>query len=126
MGKSHLVPMSKQVYKFFDDFRKVDLDSKFVFPSPINTNEPITTAALLQALRRLGIDKDTFTTHSFRSMASTRLNEMSGIRSDAIEMQLSHRDSNTIRDRYNHAHYLEERKDMMQKWSDYLDKLKGQ
>mgnify|MGYP000011742987 FL=1 len=125
MGKSHLVPMSEQVYNFFDEFRQINFNSEFVFSSPRNRNKHITTASLLTALRRLGIDKDSFTTHSFRSMASTRLNEMSGIRSDAIEMQLAHRDSNTIRDRYNHAHYLEERKDMMQKWSDYLDKLKS-
>ena len=58
-------------------------------------------------------------------MASTRLNEMSGIMSDAVEMQLAHRDSNTIRDTYNHAQYLDGRKDMMQIWSDYLDKLRN-
>jgi integrase len=126
MKKPHLVPMSRQVYEFFDNFRQVNFNSEFVFPTPIkNKDKPITTAALLSALRRQGIKEDVFTTHSFRSMASTRLNEMTGVRGDTVEMQLAHRDSNTIRDVYNHAHYLEERIDMMQIWSDYLDKLKA-
>jgi integrase len=125
MKKPHLVPMSKQVYNFFNELKKVNFDSKFVFPTPVkNKNQPITTAALLQAIRKQGIKKDEFTTHSFRSMASTRLNEMTGVMGDAVEMQLAHRDSNTIRDIYNHAQYLDKRKDMMQQWSDYLDKLK--
>jgi len=127
MKKPHLVPMSKQVYNFFNELKKVNFDSKFVFPTPVkNKNQPITTAALLQAIRKQGIKKDEFTTHSFRSMASTRLNEMTGVMGDAVEMQLAHRDSNTIRDIYNHAQYLDKRKDMMQQWSDYLDKLKSQ
>jgi len=126
MKKPHLVPMSKQVCNFFNELKKVNFDSEFVFSTPVkNKNQPITTAALLQAIRKQGIKKDVFTTHSFRSMASTRLNEMKGIRGDAVEMQLAHRDSDTIRDTYNHAQYLEERKEMMQIWSDYLDKLKN-
>jgi integrase len=56
-------------------------------------------------------------------MASTRLNEM-GFHPDYIERQLAHVDSNKVRAIYNNAEYLEQRKDMMQKWSDYLDKLK--
>jgi integrase len=57
-------------------------------------------------------------------MASTRLNEM-GFNSDWIEMQLAHVEANKIRDAYNNAEYVEKRRDMMQKWSDYLDNLKG-
>lgn len=35
--------------------------------------------------------------------------------------QLAHRDRNKVRRAYNHAMYLEERKKLMQWWSDYLD-----
>lgn len=124
MKKSHLVPMSNQVFSLLHNMKEqVDFGSDFIFPSPRNNKEHITTASLLSAIRGQGIDKNTFTTHSFRSMASTRLNEM-GIRSDAIEVQLAHKDSNKIRGTYNHAQYLDERKDMMQIWSDYINSLK--
>ena len=74
-------------------------------------------------IRSLGIDKFTFTTHGFRSMASTKLNEL-GYRTDVIELQLAHTQSNTARTAYNHNEHIEERRTMMQDWSDYLTKLK--
>ncbi len=44
------------------------------------------------ALRRMGFDKDEMTSHGFRSMAATRLNEMGRWTVDAIERQLAHQD----------------------------------
>ena len=63
------------------------------------------------------------TVHGFRSMASTRLNEM-GYRPDVIEAQLAHAEKNSVRDAYNRAQYVEERRRMMQEWADYLDRLR--
>ena len=76
------------------------------------------------ALRRLGYTNSEFTGHGFRSMASTILNENSWNR-DAIERQLAHTDTNSIRAAYNYAEHLEERRRMMQWWADYLDGLKS-
>lgn len=65
------------------------------------------------------------TGHGFRSMAASRLNEM-GWNADAIERQLAHAESNKEREAYTHAaHYLDERKRMMQGWADYLDALRA-
>ncbi|MBQ7456994.1 MAG: hypothetical protein IJS54_05285 [Desulfovibrio sp.] len=50
-------------------------------------------------------------------MASVRL------RSDVIEMQLAHVQESQVRTTYNCA--LDERRDMMQKYADYLDSLKN-
>ncbi|MDC0620914.1 tyrosine-type recombinase/integrase [Candidatus Pseudothioglobus singularis] len=124
MNRTHLVPMSKQVLAIFQNLHKHNTGSSYVFPAPRDNNKPITPDSLRIALRRLGIEKDTFTTHSFRSMASTRLNELS-YRSDVIEVQLAHVESNKIRGAYNHAQYLPERVKLMQDWSNYLDKLQN-
>ena len=121
--KPHLVPLSMQVFKALKNLRNVNVDSDYVFPTPRNINKPITSDALRLALRRVGIGKDKMTPHGFRSMASTRLNEM-GYNGDLIEIQLSHSQANKVRAAYNHAEYLDERRLMMQEWSDYLDKLK--
>jgi len=122
--KVHLVPMSTQVLATLKNLSQIDTGSDYVFPTPRNRNANITTNALLVAIRSLGIDKFTFTTHGFRSMASTRLNEL-GYRADVIELQLAHTQSNTVRVIYNGNEYLEERRTMMQDWSDYLTTLKG-
>lgn len=76
------------------------------------------------ALRGLGFDKDTMTGHGFRALASTRLNEL-GWPPDLIERQLAHTERNKVRAAYNRAQYLDERRQMMQSWADYLDGLKA-
>jgi len=122
--KTHLVPLSIQVLKALKNLRNVNTDSDYVFPSPRNINKPITSSALRLALRSVGVGKDKMTTHGFRSMASTRLNEL-GYNADLIEIQLSHSQANKVRAAYNHAEYLEERIAMMQEWSNYLDLLQN-
>ena len=72
---------------------------------------------------RMGYARGTMTVHGFRSMASTLLNEQ-GFRADIIEMRLAHVEQNAVRAAYNHAEYLEERGNMMQRWACYLDSLR--
>jgi len=121
-SRAHLVPMSTQVLAKFQEIKNHGLSEKYVFPSSVNRNASINSESLRVALRRLDIPKEKFTTHGFRGMASTMLNEL-GFRGDIVEIQLSHTDSNKARKAYNHAEYLDERRDMMQEWSDYLDNL---
>ena len=56
-------------------------------------------------------------------MASTMLHEQ-GWPSDVIERQLSHTERNSVKAAYNHAEHLPARRNMMQAWADYLDKLR--
>jgi integrase len=78
---------------------------------------------LLAGLRRLGFSKEEMTVHGFRSIASTLLNEQ-GYNKDWIERQLGHGERNSVRAAYNYAEYLPERRQMMQDWADYLDKMR--
>lgn len=80
---------------------------------------------MLNALRRMGYEKHEMTTHGFRSMASTLLNEQ-GYNRDWIERQLAHGERDEVRAAYNYAQYLPERRKMMQEWADYLDTLRKQ
>ena len=61
--------------------------------------------------------------HGFRSIASTLLNEQ-GWNRDAIERQLAHAPKDRVREAYHRAEYLEERREMMQAYADYLDGLR--
>ena len=62
--------------------------------------------------------------HGFRGMASTLLHEL-GYPHEHIERQLAHAERNKVSAAYNHAEYLPERRNMMQPWADYLDRLKA-
>jgi hypothetical protein len=42
-----------------------------------------------------------------------------------IEAQLSHVDGSKVRAAYNHAQWLDERRDMMTAWANYLDAVRS-
>lgn len=122
MARPHLVPMAKQVITIIKELHNIKTDSPYLFPSNTTSKRPIVAESLRGGLRRLGLSNEEMTTHGFRHMASTRLYEM-GYKGDAIELQLAHSEGNKIKAAYNHAEHLEYRRDMMNEWADYLDKL---
>lgn len=77
------------------------------------------------ALRRLGFKKDEMTGHGFRSAASSILNECGLWNADAIERQLAHVDSDSVRRAYARADYWDERVRMMTYWADRLDEMRA-
>ena len=122
MAQAHIVPLAPQVISLLKEMHAVSGNSKYVFPSIKDSGKSISPESLRSGLRRMGINKDTLTTHGLRHMASTQLHEQ-GFKSDIIERQLSHGERNKIKATYNHAQYLDERREMMCKWSDFLDDL---
>lgn len=83
-------------------------------------------AAINAALRRLGFDtKKEITAHGFRAIARTLLHERLKFDPVIIEHQLAHAVPDTLGRAYNRTKFLEKRKEMMQAWADYLDKLKA-
>lgn len=123
MRREHVVPLSRQVLAMFQELRRYSGDGEFCFPSIQARTTVISDMGPLNALRRMGYDKDEMTLHGFRAMASTCLNEL-GFRADVIETQLAHKEPDVVRLAYNRAQYMEERRKMMQSWSDYLDELR--
>jgi integrase len=125
MRRSHRVPLSRQSLGIVRDLREITGSGRFVFPSVRTVLRPISENTLNAALRRLGYASEDMSTHGFRSMAATRLNEMGRWNPDAIERQLGHQEVNAVRRAYTHgAEFWAERVQMMQVWSDYLDGLR--
>ena len=124
MGRLHIVPLAKQAVSILTDLRAVNGSGRYLFPSLRSKDRTISENTLNAALRRLGYPKEQMTAHGFRTMASTRLNEL-GYDPDVIELQLAHTDSNKIRAAYNRATKLAERRKLMQGWADYLYGLRS-
>lgn len=121
--REHLVPLSRQTIELLSQLRLQTGKSGYLFPSSRTPSRPISDMTLIAGLRRLGYERGEMTVHGFRSMASTRLNEAQWP-SDIIELQLAHVEGNAVRATYNRARYLDQRRVMMQWWSDYLDTLR--
>ena len=123
MRRMHIVPLSRQAVALLRELQGHEIDSLYVFPSYMDRRRPISENTLGAALRRMGFSNTEMTTHGFRAMASTLLNER-GYHPDLIELQLAHAERNEVRAAYNRAVRLSERREMMQDWADYLDTLR--
>ncbi len=123
-GEPLLVPLSRQVLELLRRLQPITGHGRYLFPSLRSATRPISDNTVNAALRRLGYSSEEMTGHGFRSMASTALNEQ-GWHPDLIELQLAHAERNKVRGAYNRAQRLAERRQMMQAWADYLDRLQA-
>ena len=118
--KPHVVPLSKQALFLLEVMKPIASHRDYVFPADRNPKHHVNEQTANMALKRMGYGGK-LVAHGLRSLASTALNE-NGFRSDIIESALSHEDKNQVRASYNRAKYLEERREMMQWWSDRIEK----
>ncbi len=121
-GAPHIVPLSEPAIGILLELKPLTEANGYLFPGR-DGKKPMSDNTVNAALRRLGYERDMFTAHSFRSMASTLLNEL-GWNPDAIERQLAHGERDKVRAAYNHAQHLPERRKMMDAWADHLGQLK--
>ncbi|WP_313737157.1 tyrosine-type recombinase/integrase [Sphingobium yanoikuyae] len=125
MRRPHRVPLSRQVIVMLKELHEHTHWWKYLFPCLGKPRKAMSENAVNQGLRKLGYTTDQMTAHGFRAMAATLLNEMGQWNPDAIERQLAHVDTNQVRRAYARGEYWDERVEMMQYWSDYLDRLRN-
>ena len=129
MKNDFILPLSKQALVILKEIKNISFtSSKFVFPSPVSNSRPISENTLNHALHKMGY-KDKHTTHGFRAMFSTSAHELRNehkINSDVIESCLAHSEPNSVKAAYNRQSkmkYLDEKKELMQWWANWLDRL---
>ncbi|MFO1348983.1 MAG: integrase arm-type DNA-binding domain-containing protein [Pseudomonadales bacterium] len=125
MSEPHLVPLSAQAVAILQELQALTGTGRYVFPCARTNDSPMSDAAVLMALRRMGYTKEQMCGHGFRAMARTVLDEVLGCRVELIEHQLAHAVKDANGTAYNRTKHLPERKKMMQTWADYLDTLRN-
>lgn len=126
MKEPHLVPLARQALTVLRELHPLTGHGRYVFPGERSHDRPMSENSVNAALRRLGYSTDEMTGHGFRAMARTILDQILGFRTDVIEHQLAHAVKDPNGRAYNRTTHLEARKEMMQKWADYLDELRDQ
>lgn len=112
MHRPHLVPLSTQALDLLNELKMMTGHYRYVFSGRNDPNKPMSEASINQVIKRIGYS-GRVTGYEFRHTLSTILHEK-GFSTAWIEMQLAHLDKNKIRDTYNHAQYLDDRRHMMQ------------
>lgn len=123
-GRPHLVPLAAQAVAVLCDLQPLTGHGRYVFPSLLTGERPMSENTLRTALRRMGYSNDDMTPHGFRAMARTLMVEKLDVAPDVIEAQLAHGKSGPLGAAYDRAEFVEQRRKMMSLWADYLDKLR--
>lgn len=123
MRRPHIVPLSKQVIELLKQIHPISGSYQYIFPSRTDYKKHISDMALNTMIRRMGYGGRA-TGHGFRHTMSTILHEQ-GYNTAWIETQLAHVDKNSIRGTYNHALYLDGRREMLQWYADYMNDLES-
>ena len=123
-GPPHIVPLASQAVAILRELQPLTGHGRYVFPSLRTGERPMSDAAILAALRRMGFPKDEMTGHGFRAMARTMLAERLGVAESVIEAQLAHAVPDSLGRAYNRTEFADQRRKMMQEWADYLDRLR--
>lgn len=121
MKRPHLVPLSTQALEIAQQLKVMSGQYPLVFPGRNDPRKTMSEASINQVFKRIGYTGKV-TGHGFRHTMSTILHE-EGFNTAWIETQLAHVDKNAIRGTYNHALYLEGRREMMQWYADFIDTI---
>lgn len=121
MRERHIVPLSHQAVMLLHELKEITGANRYLFPNYRRPKSHMGPTTLNRALERMGYGKK-FSSHGFRATASTILHELD-YRPDVIERQLAHAERNKVRAAYHHSEYLNERRQMMQAWANYLDAI---
>ena len=124
MQMDHLIPLSRQALEVLRELHALTGEGRYLFHCERTKSRPMSENTVNAALRRLGYSGDEMTGHGFRAMARTVLDEVLGYRVEWIEHQLAHAVKDPNGRAYNRTAFLEGRREMMQGWADYLDRLR--
>jgi integrase len=113
-----LVPLPRQAVELLERHHSFTGDREFIFVNRRDARRPMASRSLNAFMDRNGF-KDVATVHGFRSVFSTWANER-GANADVVELCLAHAIKG-VRGVYNRALYLDQRRELLQAWADFMD-----
>jgi integrase len=114
-GETHRVPLTEEMLAIIEPLRT--LRSDFVFEGQ-KRHRPLSNMAMLMLLRRMGVEG--VTVHGFRSTFRDWAAEVAHAPREVAELSLSHRIGSKVEKAYARADLLEQRRKLMEAWSDYV------
>lgn len=94
--------------------------ARWVFPSPMKPEQPMSDMAMLATLDRLGARGQTTVHGLCRATFSTWANETAAARPDVVEACLAHAEGKRVRAAYNRAQFADGRRALLSAWAQYL------
>jgi len=119
----HVVPLSRQAVAVLRAQHELTGGGKYVFHNARTDKRPMTDAALSAALLALGY-RNQHVPHGFRTTFKTLAMDHLKYPEEIVERQLAHKWGSPVRQAYDGVLRIDERRELMQRYSDFLDQLR--
>jgi integrase len=116
--REHRVPLSTAALQVLREAEAIRGANEHVFGAA-KSKRPMSNMALLAVLKRMGL-KGRATSHGFRATFRTWAAEKTDFDPSVAEAALAHVAGSKVEQAYMRSDQFEKRKELMQKWSDYL------
>ena len=116
-GRLHRVPLSRRALEILREARSLGDGNDFVFPAP-RSGRILSDMVFTQMLRRLRLD---FVPHGLRSSFRDWAAEQTDAAHAVMETALAHTVGNATEAAYARSDLFELRRDLMEKWSEFLE-----
>lgn len=114
-----------QALEVLREMKERKADSEYVFPPQARQRTShLHRDSLSKALREMGFQGE-HSAHGFRASFRTLGRERLNIDADVLEAQLAHAPKDEVQAAYARVHFKTQRREVMQRWADYLDELKA-
>jgi integrase len=120
----HVVPLSRQAVEILREQFAMTGHGKYVFTNARTNARPLSDGAMSAALDRLDYAGQ-HVPHGWRTTFKTLSQDVLKAESELVERQLAHRVGSSTASAYDKSQRLPERRQLMQDYSDLLDRLKG-
>jgi integrase len=114
----HVVPLSDRALDILQAARTANPTSTLIFPGT-KQGRPLSDMTMAKMLRSAGLGGRA-TAHGFRSSFKDWCAEIDKVRDDVSEAALAHKIANKVRAAYLRTQFLDERRGLMQRWTDYV------
>jgi integrase len=118
--ESHEVPLSTQSVCIFQSLQPITGGGRYIFPDPHCPERPVSPDALPRALRKMGLARDATSSDAFRASARALLRDVFDIPPEIVDRQIGHAVEGAMR---RAGWWLLERREMMQMWSDWIERV---
>lgn len=119
--QQHIVPLSNQAFHLIELMMGLFPNSEYIFCGR-DGKTYLSENTINKEIKILGFG-GIQTHHGLRATARTMIDEILEQRPDFIEQQLAHKIKDSNGTAYNRTKFLVKRREMMQKWSDYIESL---
>ena len=116
MARAHVVPLSQQAVAVLEEAKGLAGDSPYVFPGA-HKGQHLSDNTFGKMARDLGLGCNP---HGMRSSFRDWSAECSSASWAAVELSLAHHVGSSVERAYFRSNLLEQRRELMQQWADYL------